>query len=325
MPVYNAAATVERAIGSVQAQSDSDWQLIIVDDVSTDDTLDVIDELVQDDARVTVLQQPTNQGPSAARNRGLDAAEGEYVCFLDSDDELTKESIATMRRAMTAEVDIVIAAHSVVLPSGRIQARPEPFAGAVSGRCAFELALRGKLWNFLHGKLFRMRMLTRLRFPIDVRRYEDLIFNASAYACSNEVSFIGSTVYHYHVDPSSLTWSQVPSMDFVTGPTHALQRSLPDSVLASTSAQTHDVFQLFLYVMTIASGMFSGAPEEATHSVIAGLRRNIPMRRMIRAVPANPSMAISALAIVIAPQAFSRLYRWHANRTFGLSAKVDKA
>jgi len=83
MPCYNAAAHLPDSVGSVLAQSVGDWELIAVDDGSTDDTLAWLQ--AQPDARIRLLTQ-TNQGVSAARNAGLDAARGDYVAFLDADE-----------------------------------------------------------------------------------------------------------------------------------------------------------------------------------------------------------------------------------------------
>ena len=85
IPVYNATLLIERAIRSVINQNgDFDKEIIIVDDNSTDNTLEVIENL--NCPNVKILQQDTNQGPAAARNRGLEAATGEYIAFLDGDD-----------------------------------------------------------------------------------------------------------------------------------------------------------------------------------------------------------------------------------------------
>jgi hypothetical protein len=83
MPTYNRADTIQRAIASIRAQSWSDWELIVVDDGSTDDTTSRLAGL---DSRIRLLRQE-NQGVTAARNTGLAAVKGELIAFLDSDDE----------------------------------------------------------------------------------------------------------------------------------------------------------------------------------------------------------------------------------------------
>ena len=83
LPTYNRADTIRRAIRSVEAQTYTNWELIVIDDGSTDGTADQVAGL---DARVRIIRQG-NQGTAGARNAGLKASRGEYLAFLDSDDE----------------------------------------------------------------------------------------------------------------------------------------------------------------------------------------------------------------------------------------------
>jgi GT2 family glycosyltransferase len=85
IPTYNRAELLTRAIDSVLAQTYEDFELVVVDDGSTDDTEEVVTGY--DDERVRYLPHETNRGANPARNTGIEAAEGEYVAFLDSDDE----------------------------------------------------------------------------------------------------------------------------------------------------------------------------------------------------------------------------------------------
>lgn len=91
LPTYNRADVLERAIESVLAQSYSDFELVVVDDGSTDDTAAVVEAF--DDARVTLVEHADNEGANAARNTGIDESAGEYVAFQDSDDEWHPEKL----------------------------------------------------------------------------------------------------------------------------------------------------------------------------------------------------------------------------------------
>lgn len=86
MPVYNAAGTVARSMHSVLAQTHADVELVVVDDCSRDGSVAVIEPIAQADARVAVIKLPGNSGVAAARNAGIEAATGDYIAFLDSDD-----------------------------------------------------------------------------------------------------------------------------------------------------------------------------------------------------------------------------------------------
>lgn len=85
LPTYNRAHLIKRPIKSVLNQQFSDLELIIVDDGSRDDTATVVNEFA--DSRISYIEHETNKGSSAARNTGINAATGEYIAFLDSDDE----------------------------------------------------------------------------------------------------------------------------------------------------------------------------------------------------------------------------------------------
>ena len=86
MPAYNAAQTIGESIQSVLAQFYTDWELLIIDDCSTDDTAQVVTDYIRRYPKIRLLQQPANAGVSAARNRGIDHSRGQYLAFLDSDD-----------------------------------------------------------------------------------------------------------------------------------------------------------------------------------------------------------------------------------------------
>ena len=86
MPVYNAASTLRAAIETVRTQTFQDWELLLVDDCSTDQSPEIIEQYARDDERVRALRMSSNAGPAATRNLGIESARGRYIAFLDSDD-----------------------------------------------------------------------------------------------------------------------------------------------------------------------------------------------------------------------------------------------
>lgn len=86
MPCYNATRFIEQAIDSVQAQSMTDWELIIIDDASTDSSREIITSYTNRDKRIKLIGLDKNQGAANARNKGIEYASGRYIAFLDSDD-----------------------------------------------------------------------------------------------------------------------------------------------------------------------------------------------------------------------------------------------
>lgn len=86
VPVYNAQAFLAETIRAVQAQEETDWELLLVDDCSTDGSRQLIEKYAEADQRIRLVLQEKNYGAAAARNRGVDEAQGRYIAFLDADD-----------------------------------------------------------------------------------------------------------------------------------------------------------------------------------------------------------------------------------------------
>ncbi|WP_223701137.1 glycosyltransferase family 2 protein [Sutcliffiella deserti] len=85
-PTYNASKYILDTVCSVQAQTHTNWEMIIVDDCSKDDTKDIIREVMKGDSRIKLIELVENAGPAHARNVAINASGGEYIAFLDSDD-----------------------------------------------------------------------------------------------------------------------------------------------------------------------------------------------------------------------------------------------
>lgn len=94
-PTYNAQDTLHETIWSVQAQTFTDWELILVDDASSDDTVKVLQELAGADRRIKYVALTENQGAAVARNIAIEQAQGRFIAFLDSDDYWLPEKLQT--------------------------------------------------------------------------------------------------------------------------------------------------------------------------------------------------------------------------------------
>ena len=86
VPVYNAGRFIAETIGYVQMQTYAEWELLLVDDCSIDDSREIINQKSREDNRIRLVVQDRNGGAAKARNRGVQEARGQYICFLDADD-----------------------------------------------------------------------------------------------------------------------------------------------------------------------------------------------------------------------------------------------
>jgi len=99
-PVFNSSKFIRDCIISVKGQTYENWELLLVDDCSTDDSIHIIKEEAADDKRISLVQLDKNSGPAAARNKALTMARGKYIAFLDSDDIWLPEKLETQLHFM---------------------------------------------------------------------------------------------------------------------------------------------------------------------------------------------------------------------------------
>jgi glycosyltransferase involved in cell wall biosynthesis len=121
IPTYNRSALLPRAIQSVINQTYRDWELLIIDDGSTDNTKDVVDEFIKKDSRIKYLYQENSGGPAKPRNVGIRESTGEFIIFLDSDDEMLPEKIAKQLTVFDRSDNIgFVGCHVFVIETNKI-------------------------------------------------------------------------------------------------------------------------------------------------------------------------------------------------------------
>lgn len=199
MPVYNRAASVRRSIDSVLAQDFADFELIVADDGSTDDTVKVV-EAIQD-PRISVLRAERNQGSNAARNRGLRAATAPLIAFLDSDDAYLPNKLALVARtfAKRPDLDVLLDSFTKEYPAGDPR-KPTPRRNPViDDNPEFVAALfNRRLWKATSAISIRRETAIRAGlFDETLKRRQDFDFlirasSAGQCASTDEVTWVKS-------------------------------------------------------------------------------------------------------------------------------------
>ena len=204
VPVYNCIRSLPRCIGSIQSQTLTDWELLLVDDGSTDGSSSLCDQFVTSDNRIHVFHKP-NGGVSSARNMGLDHAQGEYVMFCDSDDWVEPEWCEQLYLAAAENPGCLPVCNyyrsapdcETINRKGQCQALEERIAKEdFFSLNQFELL--GIPWN----KIFRRTILeeNRIRFRPNLSLGEDLIFNLDYLHCLTDgFVFVNRPLYHYTI------------------------------------------------------------------------------------------------------------------------------
>lgn len=178
IPCYNCGGTITRAVQSVLGQTAAPAEIILVDDGSTDDTGAVLDRLSADpdaSGRVHVFHLPSNQGQSAARNAGWDAARGKYVAFLDADDAWHVRKLEIQYGWMASRPSVVVTGHRTLRVRG--DANEGAFDGPLPENWSFYRLrpLKMLLSNRIHMRSAMVLRELPHRFDPEMRKCEDYL------------------------------------------------------------------------------------------------------------------------------------------------------
>lgn len=205
IPAYNAAKTVCRCLDSVIAQSDSEWEVVIVDDGSKDNTYEFIQEYAERDSRIIALTQE-NQGPGITRNNAIKHTTGDYIAFLDSDDYIEPEYVALVKEKLKKDkLDVVVLDNYYEKPNGnhiRVE-NLSRFAG-LDRDALIAVQMTGKMpWGGWR-KVIRADIIKNngIEYSRDAVG-EEAIFSFQVFYHASKIGFLGIPVLHYVDYPAS--------------------------------------------------------------------------------------------------------------------------
>lgn len=220
IPAYNAEKTISECILSVLNQSYSNWEMIIIDDGSVDGTLEICSRFAKEDSRIIICTEKQS-GVSAARNKGLDLAHGDYICFIDADDYIPSNSILKRLEAIQG-TDMVFGAYVKVGSETNINANfsiiPEYYGREEALKKIIvveELGYQGYIWN----KFFRKDIIDDygIRFAEDIAFNEDRLFCVEYILNCRKINICKDNIYFYRINPNgamaSLTTINVKDTD----------------------------------------------------------------------------------------------------------------
>ena len=203
MPVYNASKYLDRSINSVLNQTYDNLEIIIVDDSSTDNSKDIIKKYASKDNKIRPIYSEINQGVSKARNIGLNIFSGDYVLFMDADDYITKDAIEIMiNKSIKYKADVVDSYHLVINNNKTfLESKPLKEDLVMGDKSNIEMLTKA---TYITGKLIDKKLVKDLLFNVDLRRYEDLVFEHELKLKLNNYVLIKDVVYYYYQVSGSL-------------------------------------------------------------------------------------------------------------------------
>ena len=197
MPVYNKEQYILNSLKSVINQSFKDWELIIINDGSTDGSLDIINSLHDNRIRTYTIE---NHGVSYARNYGLAKAHGKYITFLDADDYIDKDFLQNI---YDPTQEMVIGGLTKVDKIGNKSIIKVPFNGIKTIDEIFplfyDLQIKSGIFGFISTKLIKLSIIkeNKIKFNESIKLAEDLDFFISVYNCVKYIKFIDYNGYYY--------------------------------------------------------------------------------------------------------------------------------
>lgn len=221
IPIYNAISHLRQCVDSVCTQTFNDIEILLIDDGSTDGSVDLCNELAREDPRIKVILKG-NDGVSATRNLGVALAKGEYVTFVDSDDWIDRNtcSIAiSIARKHSADITLwpyvrhrgTLTRHKTILsgPTKHFSTAKElhDLHKAIIGPTGKDLARPQNLDSLatVWGKLYSMDLLRTVgaHFDTALTTSEDVLFNVRVFAKAKSVVYVDRYLYHYRRDNES--------------------------------------------------------------------------------------------------------------------------
>lgn len=209
VPMFNVSKYIKTCIESVQNQDFKDWELILVDDCSSDSTIPIAKKCAEDDERIKIIHNKINQGPMKAREQGYKSSKGDYLFFLDGDDILPTNSLTELFNiAITQRADIVCGKIiSFDEKNNQKEFWPSTLNGKIERANLCEELLKGLFPHNLAGKLFRSALLMNneiLSYP-GLRRGEDGFLFFQLLKNSTIIYVIDEVVYLYRKVTTSST------------------------------------------------------------------------------------------------------------------------
>lgn len=207
MPVYNVEPYLPKSIESVLNQTFADFELILVDDCSPDNSGAICDAYAEKDKRIRVVHKEKNQGLGPARNTGIDYTNGEYVFFMDSDDTVDNNLFEEVVKSLDINKAQVVVfglvedyfdSHGNLCEVKKVRCRTEYLENKASVRNRIAALEKETLYGYAWNKFYNLKYLKENNFLFTSKTLiEDIVFNVAFFDEVERVNILDITPYHY--------------------------------------------------------------------------------------------------------------------------------
>lgn len=329
IPIYNSGRHLTKTLDSILAQSYADWETILIDDGSLDDSPAICDEYARKDTRFKVFHQ-NNAGVGAARNFGLSMAQGEYITFCDSDDIMTENHLSVAIQKIGDADLCIFGFQRFGNRTDRMTLHEEYISGHEACKnYMYNLKENGhtsEFFCFPWNKLYKRSLLltNNITFPTDISLREDEIFTYRYIPFLTSIVVIEDALQLYNDEPSGLSAKKIQPEKALALAHHLIQQTNED---CSETSKTTLFFRAMIYMedalintsswddkLAIAKKMIDY--NTVRRFTLSG-RYYIGKRRHLLAFFLNNKCTIGIL-LLAQETAISRWYRIHIKKDQGL-------
>ncbi|WP_047457284.1 glycosyltransferase family 2 protein [Vibrio fluvialis] len=206
IPCYNVSRYLPLLLEGILSQLCGEVEVILVDDCSSDNTLDVIQEYVGKSEQLVLVKNETNEGISSSRNKALSISRGDYLWFVDSDDRIEDGSISKIMREISnsSEYDIINFAHTITKVQENLSMNIYPPQGEYNKDAFFNLALKKKFSFHLWNKIISKKLIGNAKADADITILVDMNFLLNVIRDKDiKIKSSDTIIYNYFLRPGT--------------------------------------------------------------------------------------------------------------------------
>lgn len=308
IPVYNSEKYLEDCLNTVIDQTYKDLEIICVNDGSTDKSLSILTQFSQRDSRIKVISKH-NEGVSSARNTGIDCATGEYIAFVDSDDELDVALYETLfQLAKECDADVTHCSYQKIdLDGTRRDIGGSGIILEQESEEAIDFLLKGKYFTGSPcNKLYKRDTVDKSRFDETLKINEDVWFNFEVFCKSERIVFVDKPLYKYYereFSSCAITLSTKKSSDCAKVARYIMERC------KNTKLETISLYKYYIALMNeFRSYLFSEDYNKKEEMEKIKYRMQ-PIRIQLDKIPLKYRM--NWVLMLRVPRIYKMLYKWY--------------
>jgi glycosyltransferase involved in cell wall biosynthesis len=316
VPIYKVELYVEKCIHSLLAQTFNNFEIILIDDCSPDQSIHLAKNILESQSRITyrVICKEVNEGLSAARNTGIENSNGKYLFFIDSDDWIEKETLQKLyESAVSTESGMVICRVRQVYDDNItspyiLKSLP---AGTLNGKLALIKLFNGEFFAHIWKILFIKSRFDTIRFPKGIV-YEDMLTLPYLLINEEKVCFIDDILCNYLQRTGSITKSYNHNIMTVFHKVCRMENDLEP--LLNNSQKIFLIRYTYLLYLTLCHHVSSLSPSyEKAEEVLLACRKNIKITDLFDQLKQQPSRSMLAVLLLkISP------YRYFKRNSFSI-------